>query len=473
MKKTLLLSIILLYTLSLQAQTKIWGACSLYGPTYMSGTIFRCDADGSNPVVVYEFSSTEGYNPWSQPMLASDGNFYGTTYSGGLYDMGVIYKFDPETNAYTKLADMDGENTGSYPIASLIEATNGKLYGTTSQGGLNGDGILFTIDPSDGTFTRIKDFDYGNTGCCPYGDLFQASNGKLYQLLVGGPTMNEYGTIVEYDITLNTLVRKAVFNGSNGALPFGSLAEAENGKLYGTTEQGGENWAGVIFEYNLNTSGLSVAYAFDGAGHGKAPKGSLNPGYNGNLYGMTEVGGLNDKGVLFRFNPDSSLVVNLLDFDGSAHGAKPYGDLMTAINNKMYGFTTKGGTNDKGVLFEFDPVLKVFTKKVDFSTALGTDPFYGVLVEAPFHVGLAEASPENELSIYPNPANDKITIAVNGEIQGTSNICIFSSKGERVIDNIPCNQYKTEIDVSMLPKGIYLVKIQSDKGVEVEKLVIQ
>ena len=79
-------------------------------------------------------------------MKASDGMLYGMTTVGGTNSLGVIFKYDPNTNTYTKRVDLSGVVTGSVPKDSLIQVTNGTLYGMTSQGGINGFGVIFQYD---------------------------------------------------------------------------------------------------------------------------------------------------------------------------------------------------------------------------------------------------------------------------------------------------------------------------------------
>ena len=71
------------------------------------------------------------------------------------------FSFDPSSSTYTKLKEFDGTN-GASPYGSLIQASDGKLYGMTSQGGSNGYGVIFSFDPSSSTYTKLKDFDYTN-----------------------------------------------------------------------------------------------------------------------------------------------------------------------------------------------------------------------------------------------------------------------------------------------------------------------
>ncbi len=88
------------------------------------------------------------------------------TSHGGSNNVGVIFSFDPSSSVYTKVKDFDNIN-GRIPYGSLMQATDGKLYGMTPEGGSNGYGVIFSFDPSSSTYTKVKDFDYTNGGL-PY-----------------------------------------------------------------------------------------------------------------------------------------------------------------------------------------------------------------------------------------------------------------------------------------------------------------
>ena len=80
------------------------------------------------------------------------------TSDGGSSHFGVIFSFDPSTSTYTKLKDFDSTN-GRNPGGSLIQASDGKLYGMTQFGGSKDSGIIFSFDPSSSTYAKLKDFD--------------------------------------------------------------------------------------------------------------------------------------------------------------------------------------------------------------------------------------------------------------------------------------------------------------------------
>jgi len=121
-------------------------------------------------------------------VLATNGDLYGTASSGGANEDGTVFNFRiaDGTPTLTTLHSFDGTD-GATPVAGLVQATNGDLYGTTSSGGANDDGTVFKITPT-GTLTRLHSFD-GTDGETPVAGLVQATNGDLYGTTSsGGPT---------------------------------------------------------------------------------------------------------------------------------------------------------------------------------------------------------------------------------------------------------------------------------------------
>ena len=118
--------------------------------------------------------------------MASNGLLYGTTQSGGANGTGAIYSFNTTTFAYTKLADMSTAN-GTAPVAELVQASDGNLYGSASAGGANGAGTIFRYDLTAPGLTKLYDHVTAD-GSTPYGRMVQASNGLLYGMTyAGGP----------------------------------------------------------------------------------------------------------------------------------------------------------------------------------------------------------------------------------------------------------------------------------------------
>ena len=215
------------------------------------GTIFKTDGDGNNQSVVSTFSpNTIGANPsYLKLCEAPNGKMYGMTEGGGSYNLGVIFEYDYTTNVYTKKLDLDS-TTGCRPRGSLILGSNGKLYGMTTMGGAFENGVIFEYDYI--TDNYIKKLDLNSIdGYYPYGALLEASNGKFYGLTFYGGASNK-GTLFEYDCVSNVYAKKIDLTVATGNQPRGSLIQASNGKLYGTTYRGGTNNSGVIFEYDIS-----------------------------------------------------------------------------------------------------------------------------------------------------------------------------------------------------------------------------
>ncbi len=164
-----------------------------------------------------------------------------------------------------------------------------------------------------------------------------------------------------------------------------TLVSAQN--LYGMTEKGGTTGNGVIFQFNPATSAYAKKFEFSQF-DGYRPNGSLAQALDGNLYGMTWEGGSGGSGfgdgTLFQFNPLTSTYTKKLDFAG-VNGQNPDGSLMLASDGNLYGMTYDGGTGGGvvgfGVIFQFNPFTSVYTKKHDFTGTDGANPVYTNLIE--------------------------------------------------------------------------------------------
>ena len=324
--------------------------------------------------------TTNGSNPQSSLMQASDGMLYGMTYYGGVYNMGIIFQYNPTTSNLTDKFDFDGTN-GSYPNGDLIQATDGMLYGMTFKGGAGTGnyGVLFQYNPATFTYTKKLDFAGATNGKYPLGSLIQASDGMLYGMVSSGGA-NNMGIIFQYNPITSTLTNKYDFAGTNGSGPEGSLIQATDGMLYGMTWGGGSNDSGVIFQYNPTTNIYTKKFDFACATTGCRPSGSLIQASDGMLYGMTFQGGTNNYGVLFQYNPATNTYTNKLDFDRFTNGSNPLGSLIQASDGMLYGMVQSGGVNNYGVLFQYNSATNTYTKKLDFAAPSAQNP-YGSLMQ--------------------------------------------------------------------------------------------
>ncbi len=321
-----------------------------YGGANGAGAVIKVTPAGSESVL-YSFAATgDGANPQGSLIQASDGNFYGLTPNGGANGTGAVIKVTPagsESILYSFAATNDGAN----PYGSLVQASDGNLYGMTANGGANGAGVVFRVTLA-GTESVIHAFGAAGDGAAPYGSLIQASDGNLYGTTVGGGA-NGTGAVIEITLPADTeSVLYSFAAAGDGASPYGALLQASDGNFYGLTQLGGANNAGIAFK--LTPAGVeTLLHTFGGSGDGLHPFGSLIQASDGNLYGLTQLGGAHNFGILFRLNLAGTESI-LHSFGASGDGSEPYGSLLQASNGGLYGTTVLGGTNSLGTIFELD-----------------------------------------------------------------------------------------------------------------------
>jgi len=216
------------------ADGNFYGATYGGGTAFSYGTFFKITPTGKL-TTLYQFDFTHGAQPYSGPVVGSDGNFYGTTYSGGQAGLGTVYKISPK-GALTMLHNFVSTAEGFSPISGLVQGKDGNFYGTTPDGGSGSDGTAFKITPG-GTFTSLHSF-AETDGRSPGGTLVQATDGNFYGGTGYGGTNDIDGTI--FKMTAAGVVTTVHdFNGTDGADPF-PLVQDTRGTLFGTTGGGGD-----------------------------------------------------------------------------------------------------------------------------------------------------------------------------------------------------------------------------------------
>lgn len=362
-------------SLALGTNGKLYGIATA-GGTNNLGTIFEYDLTTNTCTKKIDLSLANGHSPYGNSLcLHSNGKFYGMTLYGGSSNFGVLFEYDAATNTYTKKIDFTGSANGAYPYGGLMVTSAGKIFGVTSQGGVNSQGTLFEYVPGTNTLTKKVDFTAAN-GSQPFASLAEADNNRLY----GVAALN--GSIFEYNPATNAFAKKVAVNSTaTGSFPYGTLAKGTNGKLYGVTVAGGASSEGTIFEYDVATNTLAKKIDFVRA-TGSSVYGGMTLASNGNFYGLTYQGGESDMGVLFEYNSTTNTYTSKIDFELTPNGSFPFGGLVQASNQKFYGMTIQGGIHDAGVIFEFDRITNLFAKKYDFDRATGAFP-QGNLTQAP------------------------------------------------------------------------------------------
>jgi uncharacterized repeat protein (TIGR03803 family) len=347
-----------------------------------------------------DFDESNGSLPQSVLVQGFDGNFYGTTATGGTEGYGTVFKVTPEgtlTTLYNFCSDLGNCSDGASPTGPLAQGRDGNFYGMTFFGGSAQQGTIFKVTP-DGTLTTIYNF-CSRTNCSPNvsgagdGGLVQAASGDFYGMSSGGA--NNGGTI--FRVTPSGLLKTlysfcALANCADGAYPKGTLVQARDGNLYGTTFDGGvfgsASNGGTIFEITPDGA-LTTLYSFCAQMNctdGEQPYGSLIEAKDGNFYGTTSSGGTNDfSGTVFRITPQGTLstIYSFCVTPDCSDGNSPMGSLMQATNGDFYGTTLGGGGSDRsevGTIFKITSAGKLTTLHVFHrSHTDGQEPWAGLM----------------------------------------------------------------------------------------------
>ena len=249
----------------------------------------------------------------------------------------------------TVLHDFAGApGDGASPTYGSLTLSGSTLYGTTNNGGASDGGVLFKIGTDGSGYVVLHHFG-GNDGYYPNGSL-TLSGSTLYGMTAYGGTSNK-GVVfsVQTNGTGYTVLHHFTGQASDGAVPIGSLA-LSGSYLYGMTREGGTLNAGVLFALGTGGGGFTLLHIFGLFSDGREPWGSLVTD-GANLWGMTNVGGLYDVGVLFWMRTDGSDYTILHHFEGwPVDGANPYGTPIRWYTS-LYGMTYCGGGENVGVVF--------------------------------------------------------------------------------------------------------------------------
>jgi uncharacterized repeat protein (TIGR03803 family) len=277
---------------------------NFYGTTFEGGndlsygTIFQISSSGAFTSLYSFTNGIDGANPYAGLTQGTNGAFYGTTINGGSNNNGTIFEITP-AGTLTSLYSFTNGVDGSQPRAALTMAIDGDFYGTTYGGGSNHNGILFRITPA-GLLTPLHPFLGGLDGANPTGQLLASTHSVLYGTTSAGGT-NGDGTVFSITLDGNFSVLYAFTGGIDGANPAAGLALGSDGNFYGTTYAGGPEGNGGIFKITPQGA-LTSLYLFSGGNDGSASSAMLVQGIDGDFYGTTQLGGAKGFGVVFKAN---------------------------------------------------------------------------------------------------------------------------------------------------------------------------
>jgi len=362
-------------------------------------TLLVTHAWAASHTVLWSFNGTNGSNPVAGMIADSAGNFYGTTDTGGApgaQGYGTVFELSPNgSGGWTQTVLHSFQNNGVdgiHPFCTLTFDAQGNLYGTTYQGGTHNYGTVFELSPSSGSWTEtiLHDFNIvdnlGDGGYPEAGVIFDSS-GDLIGTVYAGGTFG-YGAV--YKLTPNgdgtwTESHLREFGDANDARnPNSNLIADAQGNFYGTSYAGGIDDLGTVYELSPNGSGgwtERLLHTFTGGNSGSYPiQVGLIFDQQGNLYGTTSMGGLHSAGTAFEMTPNGSggFTTSVIhSFGGGTDGANPYSGLSIDGQGNLYGTTFDGGSLNLGAVFKMTPNGSGgWTETVLHSLSGGTDAQY-------------------------------------------------------------------------------------------------
>ncbi len=326
-------------------QGNIYGTTYGGGP-YNAGVVFKLDSAGNETVLHTFTGGVDGGNPYAGIVADSNGNLYGVTYQGGTAGAGVnkrgagvVFKIDT-TGHFTVLYAFTGGTDGGNPYAGVILDPAGNLYGTTYYGGASGYGVVYRLSPANQE-TILYSFTGGLDGGNPYAGLTLDSTGNLYGTTYGGG-----GHAVGVVYTVSAAGQETVLYSFGGPLtaagshPYAGVVLDSAGNIYG---------AAANVAYKLDTSGkFATLYQFFDSGvlSGFARDAA------GNMYITLNPGGSWPNGAVFKLNTSGKISL-LCKFSGSVVGAfGPNAGPILDSSGNLYGATSFQGT--AGIIYEIE-----------------------------------------------------------------------------------------------------------------------
>jgi len=373
--------------LTADAQGNLYGTAT-YGGANSTGAVYELvkGANGYTQQTLFSFAANSanssignatGANPTAGLTADAQGNLYGTTVNGGANNAGAVYALVKGGNGYSQqtLFSFSGGTgssaTGANPYAGLIADAQGNLYGTTRLGGANGTGAVYELVKGPNGYSQQTLFSFaanstGNaTGANPYAGLTTDAQGNLYGT-TGNGGANGTGAVYELVKGSNGYSQQTLFSfaantgagNATGAYPYAGLTADAQGNLYGTTNQGGTNDTGAVYELVKGANGytqqtlFSFAAGRGGNATGASPSAGLIADAQGNLYGTTRLGGANGDGAVYELvkGANGYSQQTLFSFAAST-GANPTAGLTADAQGNLYGTATYGGASDTGAVF--------------------------------------------------------------------------------------------------------------------------
>jgi len=369
----------------------LWGTWES-GGKHNAGSVYSINESGENYEVKYSFPSIIGEWPKGDLCKGKKDTYYGIA-SGGIYNGGIIFQYKLKTNSYRVLHNFNNSN-GRNPQGGLL-LINNQLYGITSDGGKNRKGTLYSYNLKNNILTVEHNFN----GEKEYSGLGIKSKLTLLGNTLYGVTENggkySKGSLYSYEIPTKTFNNHVDFNDSIGTHPLAALIITKSKTIIGTTSKRASHKDGKLFEYNPDTDNLAQLVSFDKV-TGSFMQSQMSIVNDSILIGITSYGGNNNAGVIFEYNLKLKKYTPTVHLSKSSTGNISKGFLCKSEQNEIYGLLSEGGQYHCGSLIKYDyktkklSVIEIFDKQKAYDSKNGL-----IFVDKQTLLGLANSGGKN------------------------------------------------------------------------------
>jgi uncharacterized repeat protein (TIGR03803 family) len=430
---------------------KLYGASSQN--TGGGGTIFRINKNGSAFEIIHSFTDlSTGYAPLGSLIEDNTGALFGTTnYSTS--GAGVVFKMNKDGSGYTVLKTFDGSEI-YFPAAGLFVSGN-YLYGACSNGGAEFKGGIFRIQKNGTGYQVLHEFNGSSDGSNPYAPPIIANNGKLYGTTGNGGT-NSQGIVYSMDITgANYSILHNFSDAVDGAYSYAGVIQASDGLIYGTTSFSNiaGDFGGTIYKLNLDGSGFAVVKVFDEDTEGQSAPASLVDlqSFAAPVQWISFTANKKERSVLLTWKTAQEQSTKNFEVERSSDGRsyKRIGSIAAAGNsNAIKSYTYSDDQPLKGLNY-YRLKQNDLDSKFNYSEVVSMN-FDGV----------------DKLLVFPNPARDQLTIQLPAN-SGFTSLHVLDASGKLVLQKqMTSGASKLEIDIRKLPAGLYILQLRGEKTIE-------
>ncbi len=437
---------------------KLYGASTI--STTSNGTIYRINKNGSGFEIIYTFPNLfNGYAPLGTLIEDNTGILYGVT-NYSMSGAGVVFKINRDGSGYTVLRTFDG--AGIYFPAAGLTLSGNYLYGVCGYGGPEFKGGVFRIRKDGTGYEELHIFSGASDGGNPSTPPIIASNGKLYGSTSGGGN-NLNGTVYSMDITgANYTILKHFLDVTDGAYPYSGVIQASDGLLYGSTSYSiiGGSFGGTIYKLNLDGTGFNVVKVFNETTEGQGSPASLVDLQSAStpVQWIDFTASKREGSVLLTWETAQEQNSKKFEIERSSDGRifRRIGSVAAAGNSNV--ISSYSYIDDKP--FKGSNYYRL--KQIDLDGRFT----FSKVAQVNFDNG-------QRLLIFPNPASDQLTVQLPANSRFTS-AHILDASGKLVLQKQLASGSSTlDLDIRNLLPGWYVLQLRGDKIIQQKFLKIQ